>query len=161
MDEIKNISQNGIDFIAKEEGCVLHPYKDIAGIPTIGIGNTYYATGIKVTMHDPPITKDEAYALFSQIVKHYEEAVWSLTRDDINQNNFDSLVSFSYNVGIGSLKSSTLLKRINANPKDQTIRQAFEMWNKAENPKTHQLEVSDDLSNRRAREADLYFTPIT
>ena len=58
--EIKQASQEGIDFLMNEEGCVLHPYKDQVGISTIGIGNTYYEDGTRVKMTDAPITKDRA-----------------------------------------------------------------------------------------------------
>ena len=69
------------------------------------------------------------------------------TRDDINQNQFDSLVSFTYNVGVTAFKNSTLLKRINTNASQQSIINAFMMWNK---PK--------EIIGRRKREVELYFS---
>lgn len=151
MIEIKTISDKGIDFIAKEEGLILHPYKDAVGIPTIGIGNTYYENGERVKMTDPPITKERAKKLFKNVVQHYEAAVWSVTRDDINQNQFDALVSLAYNIGIPGFKGSTVLKRVNTNPSDPRIRQAFELWRNAGSKK-------GILLGRRQREADLYFS---
>jgi lysozyme len=74
-------------------------------------------------------------------------------RDDVGQNQFDALVCFSYNVGLGALKGSTLLKKLNANPKDPTIRDEFLRWNKAAG------RVMRGLTKRRAEEADLYFKP--
>jgi lysozyme len=91
--EIKSVDQAGIDFIAKEEGCILRPYLDSVGVPTIGIGCTYYPGGIRVKMTDPSITREKAYDLFKAVLHHYETAVWSFTRDDINQNQFNALVS--------------------------------------------------------------------
>lgn len=145
--EIKEISQAGLQFLINNEGCVLHPYLDTKGIPTIGVGNTFWEDGSKVKMTDPPITQKRAMELFRWILKHYELAVYSNTRDDINQNQFDSLVSFTYNVGVSAFKNSTLLKRINARSSDQSIKNAFMMWNK---PK--------EIIGRRKREVDLYFS---
>ena len=145
--EIKQISDNGLKFLMNNEGVVLKPYLDTKGIPTIGVGNTFYEDGSKVKMTDPPITEKRAMELFRWILKQYELAVYSNTRDDINQNQFDSLVSFTYNVGVNAFKNSTLLKRINANASQQSITNAFMMWNK---PK--------EIIGRRKREVDLYFS---
>ena len=65
---------------------------------------------------------------------------------------FDALVSFAYNVGVGNFAKSTLLKKVNANPNDPTIRSEFEKWNKANG------RVLKGLVTRRKEEADLYFT---
>lgn len=142
------MDQAGIDFLIKEEGLRLAPYIDSVGIPTIGVGMTYYpGTGIKVTMQDKPLTKNEAIAYFTEMVKIYQEAVWSVTRDDINQNQFNALTSLCYNIGVGGFKGSTLVKRVNANPMDPRIKDAFMMWKK---PAV--------LIKRRKREAALYFS---
>lgn len=141
------MSDNGLRFLINNEGCILHPYLDTKNIPTIGVGNTYYESGEKVKMTDPPITEKRAMELFRWILKQYELAVYSNTRDDINQNQFDALVSFTYNVGVNAFKNSTLLKRINANASQQSITNAFMMWNK---PK--------EIIGRRKREVELYFS---
>ncbi len=145
--EIKQMSDNGLKFLMNNEGVVLKPYLDTKGIPTIGVGNTFYEDGSKVKMTDPPITEKRAMELFRWILKQYELAVYSNTRDDINQNQFDALVSFTYNVGVNAFKNSTLLKRINANASQQSITNAFMMWNK---PK--------EIIGRRKREVELYFS---
>ena len=145
--EIKQISDNGLKFLMNNEGVVLKPYLDTKGIPTIGVGNTFYEDGSKVKMTDPPITEKRAMELFRWVLKQYELAVYSNTRDDINQNQFDSLVSFTYNVGVTAFKNSTLLKRINTNASQQSIINAFMMWNK---PK--------EIIGRRKREVELYFS---
>ncbi len=147
MGEIKQMSDNGLKFLMNNEGVVLKPYLDTKGIPTIGVGNTFYEDGSKVKMTDPPITEKRAMELFRWILKQYELAVYSNTRDDINQNQFDALVSFTYNVGVTAFKNSTLLKRINANASQQSITNAFMMWNK---PK--------EIIGRRKREVELYFS---
>jgi lysozyme len=88
--------------------------------------------------------------LFKNVLLNYELAVYSSTRDDINQNQFDSLVSLAFNIGTGAFKKSTLLKKVNANPNDPAIKGAFEMWKNAGGMPI--------LLKRRQREAALYFT---
>lgn len=148
---MKKVSDNGLNFISKEEGIVLHPYLDSVGIPTIGVGCTYYEDGTKVNMSDPPITRERAIALFKIILSDFEVIVNNVVRQDINQNQFDSLVSLSYNIGMGAFKRSTVLKKVNANPGDPEIRRYFEMWKNAGGKPI--------LLNRRKREANLYFKP--
>lgn len=148
--EIQHLSKNGLDFIGKEEGCILKPYLDSVGVPTIGYGNTYYENGVRVKMSDPPISKDRALSLFLNILSFYEKAVWSNTRDDINQNQFDALVSLTYNIGVNAFKGSTVLRLVNNNPIDPKIAGAFKMWKNAGGKPI--------LLNRRIREVKLYFS---
>ena len=148
--EIKNISRKGLLFIGKEEGCILKPYLDAVGVPTIGYGNTYYENGVRVTMKDPAITKERALSLFLNTLSFYEKGVWSNTRDDINQNQFDALVSLTYNIGVNAFKGSTVLRLVNKNPADLKITNAFKMWKNAGGKPI--------LLNRRIREANLYFS---
>lgn len=149
--KITKISQAGLDLIKKYEGFFSKPYLCPANVPTIGYGATYYEDGRKVTLKDTPITEQRASELLLNVLKEYEKAVDSYTRDDINQNQFDSLVCFAYNVGVNALKSSTLLKLINANPNDPEIRMQFLRWNKAAG------KVLKGLTKRRESEAELYF----
>lgn len=148
--EIKITSEKGMDFLIKEEGIRLSPYLDSVGIPTIGIGCTYYEDGTKVKMTDANITRTRAIYLFKNILKRYELVVYSVTRDDITQNQFDALTSICYNIGANAFKGSTLLKRVNINPKDVSITDAFLMWKNAGGKPV--------LLNRRIREAKLYFS---
>ena len=149
--KINQISQRGLSLIKRFEGVELKPYLCPGGIPTISIGCTYYEDGTKVKMTDAPISEARAMDIFLNVVKHYERSVDSFCRDDINQNQFDALVSFCYNLGAGALKSSTLLKKVNANPNDELIRLEFLKWNKA------QGKVLNGLTLRRQAEAELYF----
>lgn len=150
--EIKDVSENGIQFLIKEEGLVKRPYLDSVGIPTIGIGMTYYpSNGKKVTMKDKPLTTDQAISEFKVMLNTYELGVYSVTRDDINHNQFDAMVSLCYNIGTHGFKGSTLVKRVNANPIDPNIRNQFEAWRNAGGKPI--------LLKRRQREANLYFTP--
>jgi lysozyme len=147
MSEIKNIDQKGIDFLIHEEGIRLVPYLDSAGIATIGIGATYYEDGTKVTMKDHAITRDRALSFFKNILKHYELTVYSVTRDDITQNQFNALTSLCYNIGTHAFKRSTLVQRVNQNPMGTDIKDAFMMWKKP-----------PELIARRQREIQLYFS---
>ena len=144
------MSENGIKHLMQSEGVRLKPYLDTVGIPTIGVGNTFYEDGSRVKMTDHPITEKRAMELFKWVLRQFELTVYTNTRDDINQNQFDALVSFTYNVGQQAFKKSTLLRRINARASDQSIENAFMMWNK---PK--------EIIGRRKREVKLYFTPIS
>lgn len=148
--EIKQMDSKGIEALVLEEGLVLKPYLDFAKVPTIGVGCTYYEDGTKVKMTDPPITRERAISLFKNVLKNYETTVWSVTRDDINQNQFNALVSICFNIGVNGFKGSTLLKRINANPNDPSITEAFKMWRNSGGKPI--------LLARRIREAKLYFS---
>lgn len=150
--KVTKISQKGLDLIKRFEGLELKPYKCPAGIPTIGYGNTYYPSGAKVKLTDPAITQIVAEALLKFLLGSYEKDVDSFCRDDINQNQFDALTSFAYNCGPRNLKSSTLLKKVNANPADPTIKAEFLKWNKGGG------KVLPGLTKRRQAEADLYFS---
>lgn len=148
--EFKTVDKKGLDFIANEEGIRLKPYLDSVGMVTIGIGSTYYENMTIVRMTDPPISKTRALALFKNLLNHYELAVWSSTRDDITQNQFNALTSLTYNIGVSAFKSSTLLKLVNENPYTPLIRNAFLAWKRAGK--------KDILLPRREREANLYFS---
>ena len=150
--KVTKVSQKGLDLIKRFEGLELKPYKCPAGIPTIGYGNTYYPSGAKVKLTDPAITQIVAEALLKFLLGSYEKDVDSFCRDDINQNQFDALTSFAYNCGSRNLKSSTLLKKVNANPADPTIKAEFLKWNKGGG------KVLPGLTKRRQAEADLYFS---
>lgn len=155
---MKQASKKIVEFITKFEGFESKPYLDIAGVPTIGYGATYYQDGRKVKMSDPPITNACALDLKEFHIEETEKVVRKYVKSNINQNQFDALVSWIYNLGEGNLKTSTLLKKINANPNAPTIRNSWVQWNKARNPKTKQLEVSNGLTTRRNEEADIYFS---
>ena len=146
------LDNKGYLFITKHEGLSLKPYLCPAKIPTIGYGNTYYADGKRVTLLDKDITKQQAFDMFKEIANRFAKRVDTLVTSNINQNQFNSLVSFAYNVGTGNFSSSTLLKKVNKNPNDLTIKNEFLKWNKAGG------KVLNGLTNRRNEEADLYFS---
>jgi lysozyme len=150
--KITKLSQKGLELIKSFEGLSLKPYVCAGGINTIGYGNTYYTNGKKVTLQDKPFTKEQAEELLKHSLSTYEKAVDSFCRDDISQSQFDALVSFAYNVGTGALQKSTLIKKVNANPKDVTISDEFMKWNKANG------RVLVGLTRRRQAESKLYFS---
>lgn len=151
--EIETLDTAGLTLIKSFEGCILHPYRDLVGIPTIGYGQTYYPdTGKKVSMNDPAITQQQADNMFLQMLKPYELAVYSTTRDDITQNNFNALVSLSYNIGTGGFKGSTVHRLVNDGISDDRLKHAFLMWDKADG------KVFDTLVKRRTKEYQFYIS---
>ena len=149
------ISKTGLDLIKKYEGFESLPYLCPAKVPTIGYGATYYIGGTKVSMSDDAITKEEADDLLKRMVLRYENSVKKYVESELNQNQFDALISFTYNLGGGNLKKSTLLKKINKDPNDESIYFEFMKWNKAGG------KILKGLSKRRAEEAKLYFNKQT
>ncbi|WP_282628813.1 lysozyme [Empedobacter sedimenti] len=147
-----NTGKKGLELIKKYEGFFAKPYLDPIGIPTIGYGATYYPNKVKVTMKDKPLTEKEASDLLVQMLKVYENQVALLVTKPINQNQFDALVSFTYNLGATNLSKSTLLKKVNKNPNDPTIANEFMQWVNAGGKKFN------GLVKRRKDEAALYFS---
>ena len=153
--KITSVSQNCIKLITFFEtgdnvAKYLKAYQCPAKVWTIGIGTTVYPNGTKVKAGDV-ITLEQATEYLMHDLKTFEIAVDSFTTDLITQSQFDALVSFAYNLGSGALKSSTLLKKVNANPNDPTIQAEFEKWVYAGNVKLQ------GLIKRRKSEAYLYF----
>ena len=108
------ISNSGLDLIKQFEGLSLKPYLDAVNIPTIGFGSTYYEDGTKVTLKDKPITGERATELLEFIAnKTFSENINKVVKVPLNQNQFDALVSFSYNMGNKNFNWSTLLKKLN------------------------------------------------
>ena len=149
--KITKTSDEGIDLIKSFEGFSSKPYLCPAKIPTIGYGITFYPDGKKVTMKDASITEVEGVKLLKSMLVKFEQYVDSYCVDTVNQNQFDALVSFCYNLGPSNLKSSTLLKKVNTNPNDPTIEAEFMKWTKAGG------KTLKGLVRRREAESKLYF----
>ena len=146
------LDSKGYDLIKEFEGFSDRPYKCSANIPTIGYGNTFYPDGKRVSMLDKQITKEYADEIFKNVADNFAFKVSKLIKSKVTQNQFNALVSFAYNVGIGNLEKSTLLKLVNINPNDAMIAKQFLRWNKA---KGKELK---GLTNRRIKESALYYT---
>ena len=114
------ISEEGKDLIKSFEGCRLNAYKCSAGVPTIGYGNTYYPNGDKVQMDDV-ITLEQAKELFDDLIVRYERIVNSRLKVEVKQNEFDALVSHTYNTG----GSTTLFRLVNAKADKDKIKNWF------------------------------------
>jgi lysozyme len=140
------ISQEGKDLIKSFEGCRLNAYKCSAGVPTIGYGNTYYPNGDKVKMGDT-ITLEQAKDLFDDLIVRYERIVESKLKVDVKQNEFDALVSHTYNTG----GSTTLFKLVNMEANKDKIKDWFLTKYITANGK-----VLQGLKNRRLKEWELY-----
>ena len=145
------LNNAGYQLICEFEGLRLKPYLCSAKISTIGYGNTYYPNGKRVTLLDEPITKEYAFEIFKVIADKFAKRVSEMVKKPLTQNQFNALVSFAYNVGTGAFSTSTLLKKVNANPNDLTIRNEFARWTRANG------KIVNGLVNRRKKESDVYF----
>jgi lysozyme len=146
------LDKKGYDLIKEFEGLKLKPYLCSAQVPTIGYGSTYYENGKKVKLTDAPITKERADELFQIVADDFAKRVLPLVKKPLTQNQFNSIVSFAFNLGVRALQNSTLLRLININPNDAMIAKEFLKWNKAGGV------VVKGLTNRRIKESALYFT---
>ena len=140
------ISEEGKDLIKLFEGVRLKAYKCSAGVPTIGFGNTYYPNGDKVKMGDT-ITLEQARDLFDDLIVRYERIVNSKLKVDVKQNEFDALVSHTYNTG----GSTTLFKLVNMEANKEKIKDWFLTKYITANGK-----VLQGLKNRRLKEWELF-----
>ena len=111
-------------------------------------------------MVDVKIIFETALQILMTEVEMDVNMINAVIKSKINQNQFDSLIAFSYNIGRNGFKSSTVLKRVNHNPNDPLIKDAFRMWVKDQDPKTGKLVTVKGLVNRREKEITLYFKPI-
>ena len=97
------------------EGCYLRPYLCPAGVPTIGVGCTFYPDGRAVTLKDMPITREYAHYMHIWMIKNvYMPAVIKLCPRIDTPQRAAALIDFTFNLGTGRLRSSTLRKRVNA-----------------------------------------------
>ena len=137
------ISQEGLSLIKKFEGCELEAYKCSAGVLTIGYGST---KGVK---EGDSITQQEADELLLHEMDEYESYINDMVKSDLKQNEFDSLVSWVFNLGPSNLSSSTLLQKLNNKDWDDVPSQ-IKRWNKAGG------KVLQGLIRRREAEALLF-----
>lgn len=152
-----NISERGLDLIKEFEG-YLRPLKDggciayrcPAGVWTLGWGCT---KGIKPGM---TWTKQQAVEGLRRELAECEAAVTRMVTVPIHQHQFDALVSFAYNCGIGALQKSTILRKLNRGDVEGAAA-AFEAWNKA--TVNGKRVVLRGLARRRAAEKALFLTP--
>lgn len=140
------LSKYGEDFIVREEGERLTAYRDSVGIWTIGVGHTGEVDGEPVG-RGMAISAVKSREVFRLDISRFENAVNDLVRVQLNQNQFDALVSLVFNIGTGAFAHSTLLKRLNAGDYSGAA-EAFLMWRNAGGKPI--------LLNRRKREKALF-----
>jgi lysozyme len=141
-------SQKGIELIKQHEGLRLNSYLCAAGHYTIGFGHTRTAAAYLT------ISQQLAEELLLQDV-HFAEIAVNTTGLFLNQNQFDALVSFVFNLGPTAFKGSSLLKKIRLNASEVEIRHQFSRWVHAKG------KPLPGLIARRNDEANLYFSPNT
>lgn len=151
------LSTNGIQLIKHFEGLSLNAYRDSAGVWTIGYGSTRYHDGKPIKPGDKLASQAQADALFTNTLSPYEQAVNNLVKVPLTQQQFDALVSFTYNEGTGALEESTLLRKLNVHDYAAAADQLL-VWNKITDPKTRTRVILDTLVKRRKQERELFLS---
>ena len=146
-------SQAGVDLIKEFEGFDPQIYKDSAGHETVGYGHKLTKAEKDSGKFKNGITKKEAEDLLKQDLKAAEKAVNDLVKVPLNQNQFDALVSFVFNIGRGNFARSTLLKELNKG-NYHAVPSEIQRWNKAGG------QVVPGLVNRRKKEAQRWSEPV-
>lgn len=144
-----HFSEEGLKLLKSFEGCRLTAYRDTVGVLTIGYGST----GPHVT-EGLSITQAEAENLLRKDVARFETGVRESVKSSINQNEFDALVCFSFNIGITAFKSSTLLKLLNTDAERTVVASEFSRWTKADG------KVLEGLRRRREAEKQLFLKKV-
>ena len=137
------ISLEGLSLIKKFEGCRLEAYYCSGGVLTIGYGHT---GGVKET---DTITQEEADKLLKGDVLKFEKYVSDNVKVDLDQSQFDALVAWTFNLGVGNLRESTMLKKLN-NADYESVPFEMRRWNKAGG------KTLDGLIRRRKAESLLF-----
>ena len=142
-----NISNKGIELIKQFEGCRLKAYQDSVGVWTIGYGHTEgVSEGMEISQHQADIMLSSDLVKYAKYINEYVTTV-------LNQNQFDALTSWVYNLGPGNLRSSTMLKVLNEGSYNDVPYQ-IKRWNKAGG------QVLKGLVRRREAEAELFATEL-
>ena len=154
---MRNVTARGRDMIVRLEGLRLDAYRDVAGLLTIGVGHLLTRSELssgKIHIAGQPvrwgdgITQQQALALLDQDLDETERAVERLA-PGLTDAQFDALVSWTFNVGIGALANSTLLRKIRAG-KLEDVPQQMMRWVRAGGV------VVPGLIRRREQEAALW-----
>lgn len=147
-----SISTEGLELIKYFEALRLEAYTDQPGVWTIGYGTT------RGVIKGMKITKEKAEELLMDDIKYFQNGINKLIKVSLNQNQYDAIVSFVYNVGLGSFKASTMLRMINLKnflgASDQFTRWVYITI-------LGKKVVSRGLRNRRLKERELFLKEIT
>jgi lysozyme len=147
---MRSTSAAGLALIKKYEGLKIKAYLCPAKVATIGYGSTRYPNGKRVEINDKLTNEAEATQLLLSTLNAFETVV-NKNLPNVNQCQFDALVSLCYNIGGASLAKSTLVRKAKVNANDPSILDEFMRWNKAGG------KPLAGLTTRRAEEAKLYF----
>ena len=152
------MSQHGLSLLEQWEGFKLQVYRDSAGLPTIGVGHLLTRSELtsgKIIINGVPVkyanglTQQQVNDLLAQDVRPTEQAVNDCVKVALNQNQFDALASFTFNVGIAAFRGSTLLRLLNQGQYNQVPTQLLR-WTRAGG------QVVPGLLNRRQNEIKLW-----
>jgi lysozyme len=141
------LSKAGADLIKKYEGFKLTAYLCPANVWTIGWGHTGNVKKGQV------ITQAQADALFDKDIQRFVDAVNQAVKVEVTQNQFDALVSFAYNCGVGALQKSTLLEYVNKRQFSKAAAE-FDRWTKGKG------KVLPGLVRRRDEEQALFLSLV-
>jgi lysozyme len=156
----RGLPQEALDLICHFEGYHKKladgraaPYLCPARVPTIGVGSTFYEDRRKVSLGDPPITRERAFELLAFELRECEAAVDRMVTRRLHPLSRGALVSFAFNAGAGALKASGLLRRVNSG-QWRDVPAEFAKWRMGGGV------VLPGLVRRRAAEAALFMAGV-
>lgn len=114
MNEDRKVSSVGLELITKEEGVVLHVYKDQIGLLTVGVGHLLTPEDKRTGRFNNGITREQAIELLKQDIVKTQNEIKKYVKVELNQNQFDALASMIFNTGPGPVVTGTLGKLLNA-----------------------------------------------
>ena len=141
----------GVDIIKTYEGWSAEPYICPTGYWTIGYGSIWGADGKRITADSPSVSEAEGELLLRRELAHVETAIRALVRVPLNEHQFSALCSWTYNLGSGRLKTSTLRQKLNRGDYDGAAAE-FHKWNRGGG------KVLAGLVRRRKSEVELFNT---
>ncbi len=153
--EEQRTSEEGLKMLANFEGTVLQIYHDVAGVPTIGTGHALTRAEKAMGAYAKGITRQEAATLLRADVAHAEEGVRTYITVALEQHQFDALVSFTFNLGVGALAGSTLRVRLNAGDY-ASVPHELVRWDKRYDVQSGHLIEDPGLLKRRQAEAAVW-----
>jgi len=148
-----------VDYIKSFEGWRKKAYLDSANVWTIGWGTTKWFDGYNIK-EGMVITKEICNKLFNRDINNFSSKIFDFVKVKLSDHQFSSLVSFTYNVGIGNFSRSTLLKKLNKGMYKEAAAE-FSKWVKVRNRKTNKWTVLKGLVLRRKKEMKVFLTPDT
>ena len=157
ISKLLNVSKMNLETLIKNfEGLKLTSYKDIGGVWTIGYGTTYNYKYKRPVQQGDEIDEATALKWLKIEINKKKDNIKKFIKIAINNNQLDSLISLSYNIGETALKNSTLLKLLNAGKDKVIVANEFMKWNKAK--VNGKLQVIDGLTKRRELEKKLFLS---